>query len=154
MKKNYRLIACLSVSMLLFTGCASGQKPQETGAQTTAAPLDEEQNVSERPSDKKENEKISIEVKEGQSYEKEEGTLSAKIRRPVLVDQNGTELSINKEISEYVDSLIAEYEENKAASEKEEGDVHYAVSNTYEVTHDGEQYFSMYMAAARIMGSG
>ena len=140
--------------MLLFTGCASGQKPQETGAQTTAAPLDEEQNVSERPSDKKENEKISIEVKEGQSYEKEEGTLSAKIRRPVLVDQNGTELSINKEISEYVDSLIAEYEENKAASEKEEGDVHYAVSNTYEVTHDGEQYFSMYMAAARIMGSG
>lgn len=43
---------------------------------------------------------------------------------------------------------------NKAASEKEEGDVHYAVSNTYEVTHDGEQYFSMYMAAARIMGSG
>ena len=154
MKKNYRLIACLSVSMLLFTGCASGQKPQETGAQTTAAPLDEEQNVSERPSDKKENEKISIEVKEGQSYEKEEGTLSAEIRRPVLVDQNGTELSINKEISEYVDSLIAEYEENKAASEKEEGDVHYAVSNTYEVTHDGEQYFSMYMAAARIMGSG
>mgnify|MGYP000169932445 CR=1 FL=1 len=70
------------------------------------------------------------------------------------MDQNGTELSINKEISEYVDSLIAEYEENKAASEKEEGDVHYAVSNTYEVTHDGEQYFSMYMAAMRIMGSG
>ena len=80
--------------------------------------------------------------------------MSAEIRRPVLVDQNGTELSINKEISEYVDSLIAEYEENKAASEKEEGDVHYAVSNTYEVTHDGEQYFSMYMAATRIMGSG
>lgn len=131
MKKNYQLIACLSVSMLLFTGCASGQKPQETGAQTTAAPLDAEQSVSERPSDKKEKEKISIEVKEGQSYEKEEGTLSAEIRRPVLVDQNGTELSINKEISEYVDSLIAEYEENKAASEKEEGDVHYAVSNTY-----------------------
>ncbi len=47
MKKNYRLIACLSVSMLLFTGCASGQKPQETGAQTTAAPLDEEQNVQD-----------------------------------------------------------------------------------------------------------
>ena len=62
MKKNYQLIACLSVSMLLFTGCASGQKPQETGAQTTAAPLDAEQTVSERPSDKKENEKISIEV--------------------------------------------------------------------------------------------
>ena len=70
MKKNYRLIACLSLLMLLFTGCASGQKPQETGAQTTAAPLDEEQNVSERPSDKKENENISIEVRRGRAMKR------------------------------------------------------------------------------------
>ena len=54
--------------MLLFTGCASGQQPQETSAQTTAAPLDAEQSVSERPSDKKEKEKISIEVKVAGEY--------------------------------------------------------------------------------------
>ena len=154
MKKNYLLITCLSVSMLLFTGCASGQKTQETNPQKTTAPIETEQDSLKNPSDNKKKEEFTIEVEEGKGYTEEEETLSAEIRRPVLVDQNGTELSINKEISEYVDSLITEYEENKAASEKEEESVHYAVSNTYEVTHDGEQYFPMYMVTTRIMGSG
>lgn len=149
MKKNYQLIACLSMSMLLFTGCASGQKPQETQSlsETTAENLKDS-------SAQKENEELSIEVKEGKGYLDEGETLSADIRRPVLVDQNGKELPVNKEISEYVDSLIAEYEETKAASEKEEEGAHYAVSNIYEVTHEGTQYFSMYMVTTQIMGSG
>lgn len=149
MKKNYLLIACLSATMLLFTGCASGQKPQETKTQSETAAESLKDSAAQ-----KEKEEFSIEVKEGEGYLDEGETLSADIRRPVLVDQNGEELPVNKEISEYVDNLIAEYEETKAASEKEEEGAHYAVSNIYEVTHEGKQYFSMYMVTTQIMGSG
>lgn len=149
MKKNYQLIACLSMSMLLFTGCASGQKPQETQSLSETAA----ENLKDS-SAQKENEELSIEVKEGEGYLDEGETLSADIRRPVLVDQNGEELPVNKEISEYVDSLIAEYKETKTASEKNKESAHYAVSNIYEVTHEGKQYFSMYMVTTQTMGSG
>ena len=151
MKKKYLLMTCLSVSMFLFTGCASTQKAQETKAPIKA---ETETDSSKSSFETKEKELTVVEVKEGEEYIEESETLSAEIRRPVLVAQDGTELPVNKEISEYVDSLIAEYEENKASSEKEGESMHYAVSNAYEVTHDGKQYFSMYMVTTRIMGSG
>lgn len=149
MKKKYLLMTCLSVSMLLFTGCASTQKAEET-----KVPIKAETEMESSKDSHKEKEQTAVEVKEGKEYIEEGEALSADIHRPVLVDQDGTELPVNKEISEYVDSLITEYEENKTASEKEEKGGHYTVSNTYEVTHDGEQYFSMYMVTTRIMGSG
>lgn len=153
MKKHDQLIACLSVSMLLFTGCASGQKQQNASPQETKVQAETEQEASKKESANSKKTEFSIEVKEGEGCSDENETLSADIRRPVLADQNGEELPVNKEISEYVDSLITEYEENKALSEQGEESLHYAVFNTYEVTHDGRQYFSMYMVTTRIMGS-
>ena len=48
--------------MLLFTGCAFPglEAAGNPALRTTAAPLDAEQTVSERPSDKKEKEKIPL----------------------------------------------------------------------------------------------
>lgn len=144
MKKNHLLIPCLAASLFLFTGCSSQSQTAQT--QTTKAQTEQSQSQTAQTEDAEKN-IGAIQVRDGEGYTNENGTMSADIVRPVFVDSSGKELNIpaNKEISQYIDSLIEEY--------KEKTEENYFISTSYEVTHDGSQYLSLRMITTSIMAS-
>lgn len=76
----------------------------------------------------------------------------AKIDVPQVSIAGKENTAVNKSIEDYANELIAEYEQEVAASQGEDG--HYSVSSTYEVVTDTEQYLSLRINTTVIMASG
>lgn len=76
----------------------------------------------------------------------------AKIDVPQVSIAGKENTAVNKSIEDYANELIAEYEQEAAASQG--GDGHYSVSSTYEVVTDTEQYLSLRINTTVIMASG
>ena len=76
----------------------------------------------------------------------------AKIDVPQVSIAGKENTAVNKSIEDYANELIAEYEQEAAASQ--DGDGHYSVSSTYEVVTDTERYLSLRINTTVIMASG
>lgn len=87
------------------------------------------------------------------TYEDRKDNTEAEITIPQVAQENrpGSHIPANKSIQEYIDQLIAMYEEEVSALN---GEGHYTMDSSYKVVTDNRQYLSIQIDTTVIMASG
>lgn len=84
------------------------------------------------------------------TYEDHSGKGEANVEIP-KIEEEGQTLEANREIEDYADSLIREYEDKIRAGEDQEN---YALDSTYEVVFENDRYVCIRIDTTVVMASG
>lgn len=84
------------------------------------------------------------------TYEDHSGKGEANVEIP-KIEEEGQTLEANREIEDYADSLIREYEDKIQAGEDQEN---YALDSTYEVVFENDRYVCIRIDTTVVMASG
>lgn len=84
------------------------------------------------------------------TYEDHSGKGEANVEIP-KIEEEGQTLEVNREIEDYADSLIREYEDKIRAGEDQEN---YALDSTYEVVFENDRYVCIRIDTTVVMASG
>lgn len=84
------------------------------------------------------------------TYEDHSGKGEANVEIP-KIEEEGQTLEANREIEDYADSLIKEYEDKIRAGEDQEN---YALDSTYEVVFENDRYVCIRIDTTVVMASG
>lgn len=84
------------------------------------------------------------------TYEDHSGKGEANVEIP-KIEEKGQTLEANREIEDYADSLIREYEDKIRAGEDQEN---YALDSTYEVVFENDRYVCIRIDTTVVMASG
>lgn len=84
------------------------------------------------------------------TYEDHRGKGEANVEIP-KIEEEGQTLEANREIEDYADSLIREYEDKIRAGEDQEN---YALDSTYEVVFENDRYVCIRIDTTVVMASG
>lgn len=84
-------------------------------------------------------------------YKEESKNFEANVQIPQIAQEDGQTLAANQSIQEYAQELIASYE---AELKESQGEGHYSLNSSYEVTFENEKYVCIRINTEIIMASG